>query len=86
MPLSAYSHQRRDKKVLNNKGRSFVEKVTQAVREADQAFTTTGGSTRRWVRDCFLPALEKRGLAIREPEPPQEDLLVHAEEGNDGKE
>lgn len=38
--------------------------VTQIVREADAHFERVGGSSRHWVRDCFLPMLEAKGLAI----------------------
>jgi hypothetical protein len=38
--------------------------ITQAVREADIHFERVGGSSRHWVRDCFLPMLEKHGLKI----------------------
>ena len=41
-----------------------VEEITRIVRDADQDFEGSGGSTRHWVRDCFLPALEKSGLRI----------------------
>lgn len=38
--------------------------ITAVVREADQLFQKVGGSSRHWVRDCFLPLLEKAGLSI----------------------
>lgn len=38
--------------------------ITQAVREADAHFERVGGSSRHWVRDCFLPMLEKHGLEV----------------------
>ena len=46
----------------------LVAKVTRAVREADREFEDTGGSSRHWVRDNFLPALERHGLKIEEQE------------------
>lgn len=39
-------------------------RITQAVREADEHFERVGGSSRHWVRDCFLPMIEKHGLKI----------------------
>ena len=39
-------------------------KVTRAVRAADLAFAESGGSSRHWVQECFIPALAKEGLAI----------------------
>ena len=38
--------------------------ITSAVREADIAFKHVGGSSRHWVNECFLPALEEKGLEI----------------------
>jgi hypothetical protein len=43
---------------------ALTPKLTAAVREADQAFETVGGSSRHYVRDCLLPALAKAGLKI----------------------
>lgn len=43
---------------------AIERRLTAAVREADQAFTTSGGSSRHWVHECFLPSLEKARLAI----------------------
>jgi len=45
---------------------AMLAKVTIAVQKADKAFETIGGSTRHWVRECFLPALEEAGLRIVE--------------------
>jgi hypothetical protein len=42
----------------------MIRLVTQAVRDADKQFESVGGSTRHWVRECFLPALERIGLTI----------------------
>lgn len=38
--------------------------LTSAVREADQLHQAVGGGTRHWIRECFLPALERHGLAV----------------------
>ena len=38
--------------------------ITAAVRKADKDFERVGGSSRHWVRDCFLPRLEEAGLEI----------------------
>jgi hypothetical protein len=46
---------------------SDVERLlTQAVREADKEFERCGGSSRHWVRECFLPALDAHGLLVVE--------------------
>ena len=41
-----------------------IEAVTAVVREADRLFESVGGSSRHWVRDCFLPLLEKNGMVV----------------------
>jgi hypothetical protein len=41
-----------------------VRDVTRVVRHADEAFERSGGSSRHWVRECFLPAMEGAGLRI----------------------
>lgn len=43
---------------------ALLAKITEAVREADVHFDRVGGSSKHWVRDCFLPMLEKHGLRI----------------------
>ena len=48
------------------KYRELVAKITVAVREADQNFQKSGGSSRHWVRECFLPMLTKHKLVIKE--------------------
>ena len=40
---------------------ALIPFVTRVVREADQAFERVGGSSRHWVRDCFLPILARYG-------------------------
>lgn len=41
-----------------------VDQVTAVMREADTAFETVRGSTRHYVRDVFIPLLEKAGLCF----------------------
>lgn len=41
-----------------------ARRLTEAMREADLAFETVGGSTRHFVNDCLLPALEAHHLAV----------------------
>lgn len=43
---------------------TITKQITKVVREADIGFETSGGSTRHWVRDQFLPLLEKAGLRV----------------------
>lgn len=40
--------------------------LTKAMREADELHQTEGGGTRHYLRECFLPALERHGLAVVE--------------------
>ena len=42
----------------------LIDEITAAVREADEGFKKTGGSSRHWVEDWFMPMLKKRGLDI----------------------
>jgi hypothetical protein len=42
----------------------LVKAVTAVVREADLEFERVGGSSRHWVRDCFLPTLNRAGFII----------------------
>lgn len=41
-----------------------VAAVTRAIRAADLAFESSGGSSRHWLRDQLLPRLEEEGLRI----------------------
>ena len=43
---------------------NLMAEITSAVRAADERFELEGGSTRHWVRDCFVPELEMRKLEI----------------------
>lgn len=45
---------------------SMIVRITRAVRQADIAFEKIGGSTRHWVIDCFLPALEEEGIMCKD--------------------
>lgn len=42
----------------------LLRAVTEAVREADQLFEKSGGSSRHYVRECLLPTLAQAGLVI----------------------
>ena len=42
----------------------ILKAITRAVRKADEGFKTTGGSSRHWVCEQFLPCLEEGGLTI----------------------
>lgn len=46
----------------------FVAAITRAVRVADEAHEKSGGSSRHWVRECFIPALDAENLIVREKE------------------
>jgi len=41
-----------------------VKEITEIYRECDNKFLLTGGSTRHFVRDLFLPSLEDAGFII----------------------
>ena len=52
----------------------LVARITEAVREADHDFERVGGSSRHWVRDCFLPSLRRHALIVSAlPPPPSEE-------------
>ena len=42
-----------------------VRRITAAVREADEGFEKTGGGSRHWVRDWFIPMLAKHRVSVR---------------------
>jgi hypothetical protein len=46
--------------------RALIQAITAIVREADQQFEREGGSSRHWVRDHFLPLLEREGYELRQ--------------------
>lgn len=41
-----------------------VSMLTEAIRECDIQFETTGGSTRHYVRDLLLPYLTQRNIIL----------------------
>jgi hypothetical protein len=41
-----------------------VSILTEGMRECDQQFETTGGSTRHYVRDLLLPWLTQRDICL----------------------
>ena len=43
---------------------NLVKEITVVVRQADSDFEKIGGSSKHWVRDCFLPLLEEAGLTV----------------------
>ncbi|MEA3225072.1 MAG: hypothetical protein U9Q07_03915 [Planctomycetota bacterium] len=47
-----------------DKDRQLVAGLTRAVRAADEAFERSGGSSRHWVYECFIPALEMERLVV----------------------
>ena len=50
------------KRVLHDN--EMINKLTMIVREADDVFDKVGGSSRHWVRDCFVPLLENAGMQV----------------------
>lgn len=51
---------------LQYEERSITARITRAVRQADIAFEKIGGTTRHWVIDCFLPALEEEEIMCKD--------------------
>jgi hypothetical protein len=56
----------------------LVRAITAIVREADETFQRVGGGSRHWVRDCFLPTLNKAGWKVARGDaarvPPSQEL------------
>jgi len=50
--------------VSDEQEQELVNRVTRVVRKADAGFEKSGGSSRHWVRDQFLPLLHEEGLSI----------------------
>lgn len=46
-----------------------VGAITAAIRAADVAFESTGGSSRHYVRECLLPEFESRALRVVKAQP-----------------
>lgn len=47
----------------------IIDIVTEAMREADKMFETTGGSARHYVRDLLLPILQEKGYEVIKIQP-----------------
>lgn len=45
-------------------GPDLINIITKIVRQADAGFEISGGGSRHWVRDHFLPLLEREGFRI----------------------
>lgn len=54
----------------------MLDAITRAVRGADRQFEREGGSSRHWVRDCFLPELNALGLIVIERPLPRRPVPV----------
>lgn len=48
--------------------RDLINRMTAAMREADETFQRVGGSTRHHIRDCLLPILSKHQLVLKRAE------------------
>ena len=63
---------------MNLQKADLIRLVSGVVREADMAFEESGGTSRHWVREQFLPRLAEAGLRIHaEPFVVQNDTEVH---------
>ncbi len=60
----------RKKEGTKEYNRELIAAVTRAVRRADEGFQKSGGSSRHWVIEQFLPCLEDEGLIIVHKEKP----------------
>ena len=49
---------------VDGENADYVNRITAVVREADRVFENVGGGSRHWVRDVFLPLLNRSGLYI----------------------
>lgn len=49
---------------VDGENADYVNRITAVVRESDRMFTDMGGTSRHWVRDVFLPLLNRSGLFI----------------------
>lgn len=58
----------------------LVAAITRIVREADQVFERVGGSSRHWVRDCFLPLCNRAGLYVLSRHREADTKVWYAEE------
>ncbi len=56
----------------------IVAAITAIVRDADQTFQKVGGTSRHWVRDCFLPLLNRRGWYLCPTTPTEEPPSTNA--------
>src|SRR5687768_11374956 len=45
----------------------YITDFTVIMRNADEIFHTSGGSTRHYVRDVLFPLLEKNGFILSKP-------------------
>lgn len=65
-----YSHCDRTRKAIahgpadQTEDLALVTALSAIVREADEVFERSGGSSRHWVRDCFLPVLNRAGWQV----------------------
>lgn len=67
---------------VDGENADYVNRVTAVVREADRAFEKVGGGSRHWVRDCFLPLLNRAGLFIGPQSDHQEQARAEIEKGS----
>jgi hypothetical protein len=49
----------------------YLAEITRVVRNADESFQKSGGSSRHWVRDNFFPELKAGGFTITKTEAPR---------------
>jgi hypothetical protein len=54
----------------------LVREITRIVREAFKRFEQSGGTTRHWVRECFLPILNRDGWVVARDNPGGPDARV----------
>ena len=54
-----------EKERIETVNQDIIDRLTRAVRVADRQFEETGGTSRHYINECLLPALEKYGLLIK---------------------
>lgn len=68
----------------SDEGHDRIRQITRVVQAADSEYEKSGGGSRHWVRDHFIPTLEAAGLtiaptpAVRPVTTPYDDPIVEA--------
>lgn len=63
---------------IDDYSQATIQAVTRAVRKADEEFERSGGSSRHWVIECFLPELANEDLKVQSYCPEVSELVLRA--------